>query len=132
MSRFFVVFLFALLIISCGNEDNTFDTRRSNLIGEWNVSQEYQRKRADTVELSFNSSFPLSIDENGLAIKEISLLQTRDTSEWFYQYDPEKVILVSINSVGVSLFSRTQIFDVLTNTAEEHQWFGIYNEVDFN
>ena len=119
MNRIILVFI-SLLIFSCSKDaTEDFDIKRSNIVGDWQITQASQEIRADTIYAESSSMFDISFNQDGTGIKE-SFLGTDINFEWLYQYNPEMVVINGIQE-GLIL-SSVQFYNVSKNEMERQIW----------
>ncbi len=102
-------------MVTCGKGDNSFDVLRNNIIGSWEVKHSVQEIRSDTVYGESVSVYDIQFNQDGTGIKS-NVFGNDVDFEWYYQYNPEKVVIVSMPS-GI-FFEDTQVYDVQKNESE--------------
>ncbi len=122
MSRIlkFAIF-FVLIIISCNNDKEDFDEKRSNVIGEWKVTETKRQIRADTVAFEVITEFIIKFYSDGTGSREInSPVAEYSSFEWWYQYSPEYFI-VEYEEVFLDA-STAQEYRVILNEMDKQHW----------
>ena len=114
--------LISVLIMSCSKDDGddiNYDMLRANIFGTWEVIQTTQEIRADTVYAESSRELEITFGDNGTGVRQ-SFLDTEINFDWFYQYNPEKVVIIS-KQEGLFL-EDTQVYMVSKNEAEKQIW----------
>ncbi|MFK8102068.1 MAG: hypothetical protein AB8G15_06080 [Saprospiraceae bacterium] len=125
-----IKYYFSLLILTClftaCKEETTqheldFNVQRSNIVGTWYAKRTTKEIRADTVHLSFDTPTEVcfTFNADGKGSRKFSNLDI--SFEWYYQYDPPRVIIADDN---VAMFSlrNTTVYKVKTNEIDQQVW----------
>ena len=127
MSHFLKFILLFFLLGSCAiSQEEVYSLRKNRIVGEWEVSVEVIEYKADTIYQTYNYSTKYLFDEDGTGSypSTISIGETK-VFDWFYQFEPEMVLLNEILSDNKDSFKN---FSIIENSSESMEWE--YSEYD--
>jgi len=114
---------FFFSLSSCG-KNYTYKRKKRNIIGDWKiVAASHEEYRADTLYFEENEpveSFEISFFEDGTGERRGSGFVYE--FEWFYQYDPEAILVVGEYLPDISLHINTFLYHVLENERDHQLW----------
>ena len=113
------IFLFiSIAFLSCSDDDSSvFNIAKDNIVGTWDITQARQEIRGDTVSTT-TQELEITFNSDGTGTQE--LLGLDNAFDWYYQYNPEKVIINSAQSSF--LIARAQVFTVIENSFNKQIW----------
>lgn len=107
----FVIILFS--VVACEKQpslEEEFERKRGQFIGEWQSNSFIQDYIEDTLYNEFNfAADELFINNDGSFLKVPFLIGSERSGNWYYQYDPEKLIL----NYDSQTFSNATAYDVM-------------------
>lgn len=118
------ILLLILLTPACDRkEEIDFDVKRNNIIGTWNMRRFSEEIRADTLYQAFETPVDIcfSFKANGTGTRSIPNLDDPVPFEWYFQYDPARVVIADQNAVLFSL-RNTIVYKVKTNESDLQVW----------
>ncbi len=117
------IILFVFLCCSC-SENWLYERRKKNIIGDWEIVQTYKAIRADTVFAEVNNTpflLGISFFEDGTG--EFDSKTFSYDFEWFYQYDPEMVLILGEELGSPSeLHINTFFHEIIENEKDRQLW----------
>jgi len=120
MKSFNFLFLFFVLF-SCNKEDHISDhaERRLRIIGIWDIEAVIEEVRADTIFRKSSYSTEYTFFEDGVAQSPNPLTGPDSEFSWYYQSDPEYVLIHQLVSDNKYLVRECK---VLENTTDNQKW----------
>ena len=117
-----LVILLLVSIFACGEDDvsSQIINKRDNIIGEWKINLISEEIRSDTVYNESSDLRDISFNADGTGIRQ-TLFTDSEMIEWYYQTDPEKVIIVTESEFNPAI-SFTQVHTVIENTEDNQVW----------
>ena len=121
LGRFLIVVLLCS-VYACNGDDDLSGQRdgRSNIIGDWEVNLIVEEIRSDTVYSESSDLRTISFNADGTGSRETFFIES-EPMEWYYQADPEKVVIISESEFNPSL-SSTQVHSVIENNEDSQVW----------
>jgi len=106
---------FSILLFSCSKEfdwDKHYEIRKNNLIGDWDCELTYTAYRNGVLDVQGKQLYQYSFYADGTVLYgPDDITHTNALYKWYYQYDPEKIIIKNLDSglLGSSLFSYSVV-----------------------
>jgi len=104
-----------IFIVSCTKDD--YETKRNNIIGEWDGNNAVQEFRADTLHSEAGTEINIILNADGSGEVTRGLPQTFD---WYYQLNPEKIVLI-LEEIFIATPNEI-VLEVEKNEADRQIW----------
>ncbi len=105
----------------CKDDDNIFDEKRNNIVGEWEVTETSRDIRSDTVYAESDRTFEITFNQDGTGIIE-TFVGIDAGFEWLHQFNPEKVVINGVRSGSILSLNSVQSYDVIENERNRQIW----------
>ncbi len=124
MKKLILFLAFAACFAACDNDDDCptqidYNEFRSNMVGSWNAMKIVTAYENNTAQSADTSTYTTTISSNGTGVR-INSLNIVTNFDWFYQYNPEMVVLID-KALGGTI-EDPEVFDVNTNESNIQEW----------
>ncbi len=129
MKKIYILFLLLSItaFLACNKDDNntqTFDyeVKKNNIIGDWDVTWVIQEIRADTLYHESAFDIEVTFNANQTGVRPSGLVDSV-SFDWYYQYEPERVIEVVRQSSGpILILDKPRIYRIIKNEKDKQIW----------